>query len=186
MIMLKLRLIAMATAVGFLASCAGTGGGFYPQVLYDDIKSPYYGGTVALLGSTGGATRIYGAPANDASAAEIIAPLYLPPHVADQKLSVAEPDVVYGLHLALVFAPQTTTLAKSVCRGEAKGGIAGPQLKVLGVFCQGTKPLSEAVVIAKGSPVPGDPAYARALNQMIYVMMPLRNPDEEPDFRLNP
>lgn len=182
---MKRNLIALTALIGAAAGCAGGEVGIYPQVLHQDIKSPYYGGTVALLGSTGGPTKIYGAPSNNASADESVAPLYLPNHVADQKLNIAEPDGVYGLHLALVFAPQQTALADRVCKGEVAGGTAGPQLKVMAVFCQGNKPLSEAVVIAEGSPVPGDPAYARALNQLIYTITPLRGPDEEPEIRLN-
>ncbi|MGB0504729.1 MAG: hypothetical protein ACPGGK_00910 [Pikeienuella sp.] len=177
------KLLTTAVIAVSLTGCAGSGLGIYPQVILDDVKSPYYPNTVAMLGSIGGPTFVYGAPANNALPNEIIAPLHLPRWVADQSLTVgnADGDAYGGLHLALVFAPETTTLAKNVCKGNAKGGTAGPELRVLGVFCQGRKPLSEAVAIARSSPVPGDPDYAKALNQLINVLMPHRGPDEESD-----
>lgn len=45
-------------------------------------------------------------------------------------------------------------------------------MKVFGIFCRGSRPMTEAVVFAEGSPSVTDPAMAGALNRLIASLMP--------------
>ena len=184
-----LKFASLLSSALLLIGCAGGPiVGIYPQVLHQDIHSLYYAQTVPVFAGAGGPTEVYGSPAGGGSASEVVAGVRLPSWVASRSLTAVEPGKG-GLRLVLVFAPQTTALGSAACQGQAKGGEAGTQMKVFGVFCRGNRPMSEAVVYAKGSPSVSDPAMAGALNRLVVSLMPAvdqRRDNGERANRINP
>jgi hypothetical protein len=180
-----LKFFSILSSTLLVAACtSGPLIGIYPQVLLQDITSLYYPQSVSVFGGAGGPTEVYGSPIGGGTAEEVVADLYLPSYVASRSLKAVEPGAG-GIRLILVFAPQTTALAGAACKGQAKAGEAGSQMKVFGVFCRGSRAMSEAVVYAEGSPRVHDPAMAGTLNRLIVSLMPAVDPNNDNNERPN-
>lgn len=175
--MRKTASIAAVVATAIAATSAQAFWG--DRVINDYIATNYEPLSVSSFAGSGGVTSIYGTTRDQASADEIAAAIRLPAHFTPRGIQAGPQGERTGPHLVIVIEPQGVT-PKRACEGRARGGVAGPDLKVLGVFCSsfGT-PVSEAMLVADGSPVPGDPAFGDAMLQLLRVMVPVRNPDRD-------
>ncbi|MEO1611232.1 MAG: hypothetical protein AAFU55_02585 [Pseudomonadota bacterium] len=179
--MKKTALIAAAAVLAATSAQAFWG----DRVINDYIATNYEPLSVSSFAGSGGATSIYGTTRDQASAEEIAAAIRLPAHFSPRDVSAGPQGERRGPHLVLVIEPQGVT-PKRACEGKAKGGVAGSELRVLGVFCSsfGT-PVSEAMLVADGSPVPGDGDFSDTMLQLRRVMVPVRNPDRDgPQLRI--
>ncbi|MEM7544578.1 MAG: hypothetical protein AAF367_03500 [Pseudomonadota bacterium] len=174
------RFTAIATAIALSASAASAFS-FIDNVTRDYVDPNYYPIDASVFAGGGGRTTIVGTTRDGASAEEIAANIRLPSFLSQRTVRAAtEPQK--GLHMVLVFAPQSGTTPRKACSGQAKGGQAGDTLKVMGVFCSGSgKPLSEALYTANGSPVPSDPDFQRRMSILIKTILPVRNPETQGD-----
>ena len=140
----------------------------------DDAYEPSY---VSVFAAAGGQTAIYGATRDGAGAEEIASRIRLPAFVSPRRITAGPTGERSGPHLVLVFAPQGIVTPKEACRGEAKGGVAGSKLKVLGVFCSSyNRPVTEATLIADDSVTPSDPGFQDTIGTLLRAIMPPRNP----------
>lgn len=157
-----------------------TAGAFWgDRVISEFIDTAYEPVYVSSFAASGAPTAIYGTTRDGASADAIAADIRLPAHFSPRTISAGPTGERSGPHLVLVIAPEGAT-PKKACRGEAKGGQAGAELRVLGVFCSSYgRPVSEALLIADGSPVPGDGDFSDAMRQLLRVIAPPVNPDRE-------
>ena len=160
-----------------MAACVGTGAPLGDTVIQSNISPNYEPPSVSVFAGGGGVSTILGTTRDGASAAEIAANIRLPASVSPRNVT-ASPEALTGPHMVLVFAPVAGTTPRKACSGRAEGGQAGAELKVLGVFCSsfGT-PVSEALFVAAGSPVPSDPDFGQRLGALMNAIMPVRNPD---------
>lgn len=170
--------IAPIVAAALLAACTGGGPGVV-TVTRNDISPNYQPLSVSVFAGSGGRATILGSTRDGASAEEIAAAIRLPAHVAPRTIRAAPTaEAQGGPHLVLVFAPQGAVTARKACRGEVSGGVAGPELKVFGVFCSsyGT-PVSEALLTSPDSPIPSDPDFGHRMSYLINAVAPATNPE---------
>ncbi len=151
------------------------------RVINDYIDEAYLPTDVSIFAAGGGETAIYGSTSDGASAAAIASQIRLPAAYSPREITAGPTGRRDGPHLVLVFAPQGTT-PKAACRGEAKGGAAGSELRVLGVFCRGYgRPVSEAMLIADGAETPSSPGFGRTMATLLNKLLPYRNPNFQGD-----
>lgn len=146
-------------------------------VMQDYIDPNYQPEYVSVFAGAGGEAAIIGATRDGASPDEIAASIRLPAYFNPRTIRAAK-TARTGPHLVLVFAPAGGTTPKKACSGEARGGVAGAELRILGAFCSSAgRPVTEAVFVASGSPVPSDPDFGRRLASFMNKLTPPSNPD---------
>lgn len=162
----------------FAAFALAAGGARADIVIQDLIFPNYEPSYVSIFAAGGGETVIAGATRDGAGAAEIAAALRLPARWNPRGVRAAT-EAQTGPHLALVFAPESGATPSKACAGEARGGVAGGgDLRVLGAFCSSRGvPVSEAVLVLAGSPVPSDPDFGRRIGRLLTKLLPPTNPD---------
>ena len=149
------------------------------RVISKYIDTAYEPVSVSSFAGSGGVTSIYGTTRDGASPEAIAADVRLPAHFSPRSITAGPQGERSGPHLVLVIAPQGAT-PKKACKGEAKGGTAGDELRVLGVFCSSFgRPVSEAMLVADGSYVPGDGDFSDAMRQLLREIVPVANPDRD-------
>ena len=162
------------TAAALLA-CPGLAAA--DTVIQDYIDPNYQPEYVSVFAGAGGEAVILGSTRDGAGPDEIAAAIRLPANFNPRTIRAAT-TARTGPHLVLVFAPAGGTTPKKACAGEARGGVAGAELRILGVFCSGAgRPVTEAVFVASGSPVPSDPDFGRRLASFMRMLAPPSNPD---------
>ena len=173
------RIATFATAAAAVTAVlsASTASAFWGnRVIGDFIDDAYEPTYVSAFAAAGAPTAIYGTTRDGASAEAIAADTRLPAFFAPRQISAGPTGERSGYHLVLVFNPVGTT-PKEACRGEATGGTPGAQLKVMAVFCSSfNRPVSEAILLADGSPTPGDGEFSRAMGQLLNKVTPPVNP----------
>lgn len=172
-----IRSFSIAACVALTACVGGGAAPLGDTVTQIYITPNYEPPSVSVFAGGGGVSTILGTTRDGASAADIAANIRLPAFVSPRTVT-ASPEALTGPHMVLVFAPAAGTTPLKACSGEAKGGQAGAQLQVLGVFCSsfGT-PVSEALFTAAGSPVPSDPNFGQRIAVLMNEIMPVQNPD---------
>lgn len=179
--MFKRAFVALAAAA--LAGCAGMGFVSDPGVVTRMDMSPNYAPNwVSVFAGSGAHATILGATRDNATPEDLAAAMRLPAHVHPRTIRAAPAgEAQGGAHLVLVFAPQGSVTSRKACRGEASGGVAGPEgLKVFGAFCTSYgRPVSEGMITFSGSPVPSDPDFGRQMSYLLNAIMPLTNPQAE-------
>lgn len=177
------RFLLSAAAVSLLAALPAQAfwGDRVVNEYIDDAYQPEY---VSSFAAAGAPAAIYGATRDGASAEEIAANIRLPAAFSPRQISAGPTGERSGPHLVLVFAPNGIVTPKQACSGRARGGVAGSELKVLGVFCSSFgRPVSEAMLIADESVTPSDPDFRSTIATLMNRLLPFRNPAFQGDDR---
>lgn len=175
-----MRKMAILTAAAVMASAGAAQAFFGDRVVSDFIDDQYDPSQVRIFAAAGAPTAIYGATRDGASAEAMAAGFRLPGYLSQRNVTAGPVGERDEPHLVLVFAPNKGTSARQACRGEASGGTAGAELKVLGVFCNGyDRPVAEGVLLSSASPTPGGGDYASAMKGLMNAILPPRNPHHE-------
>lgn len=171
-------LATLATALG-VSACTFASTGFGETVHSTDIYLKYSFQDASIFAAAGGPIEVYGAPQNGASPEAVAASIRLPSYLAPNDAKAVEPGQG-GYRVALVFAPQAGLSGESVCKGRAKGGQAGPNTKVLAVFCRSeTATLSEARLETSNAFIPGEPGFQAGMSRLLRELMPFRSPFDQ-------
>ncbi|MFN3259602.1 MAG: hypothetical protein ACE37J_03490 [Pikeienuella sp.] len=174
-----MKRIAGVFAAGALlaASSCTTGPAPADLVIQDYIDPNYQPEYVSVFAGAGGEAAIIGATRDGAGPEEIAAAIQLPAYFNPRTIRAAT-TARTGPHLVLVIAPESGATPRKACSGEARGGVAGPELRILGAFCSSAgRPVTEAMFVAAGSPVPSDPDFGRRLTSFMAKLTPPSNPD---------
>lgn len=171
-------LAILATALG-VSACASASTGFGETIHSKDIYLKYSFQDASIFAAAGGPIEVYGAPQDGASPETVAASIRLPSYLAPNDAKAVEPGQG-GYRVALVFAPQAGLSGESVCKGRAKGGQAGPNTKILAVFCRSeTATLSEARLETSNAFVPGKPGFQTGMSRLLRELMPFRSPFDQ-------
>lgn len=168
------RTKALCAALAFFALPGAAAADYVMQQYIAPNYQPEY---VSVFAGAGGEAAILGTTRDGASADEIAAAIRLPAYFNPRTIRAAK-TARTGPHLVLVIAPAGGTTPRKACAGEAQGGVAGAELKILGAFCSSSgRAVTEAVFVASGSPVPSDPDFGRRMASFMQALTPPTNPD---------
>lgn len=162
-----------------VSACASASTGLGETIHSSDIYLKYSFQDASIFAAAGGPIEVYGAPQDGASPETVAASIRLPAYLAPNQAKAAQPGQG-GYRVALVFAPQAGLSGESVCKGKAKGGQAGPNTKVLAVFCRSeTATLSEARLETSNTFVPGESGFRTGMTRLLREILPLRSPFDQ-------
>lgn len=147
-------------------------------ISYRDVNYHYSPSTANVFAASGGLTWISGTTRDGASVEEIASQIKLPARFRSRKITLApEGESPEGPHLALIIAPQNLGTNDAACRGDMRGGQAGPELKIYAVFCSNTSTAAASAMIRLAdSPIPSDPDFAKRLSRVIIAVFPSYDP----------
>lgn len=169
----RMTALAAATVALFAIPANAFWGDRVYSIDIDEAYEPIY---VSSFAATGAPTAIYGTTSDGASAEAMAAAMRLPAFFSPRQISAGPTGERSGPHLVLVFNPSGAT-DKKACRGEVRGGAPGPDMKVLGVFCSSfNRPVSSAILETDGAPAANNPAFAKAMSQLLRRIVPPSNP----------
>jgi len=141
-----------------------------------DIYLKYTFQDASAFAAAGGPVEVYGAPQDGASPEAVAAAIRLPAYLTPNQAKAVEPGQG-GYRVALVFAPRAGLSGEKVCKGDAKGGRAGANTRILAVFCRSeTAILSEARLETSAAFTPGMPAFQTGVKRLLREIMPLSSP----------
>ena len=176
-----MKAIPVLAAIAGLSACATVSTGFAETIHSRDIYLKYSFQDASIFAAAGGPMEIYGAPSNGASPQDVADAIRLPAYLSPNRAKAVEPGQG-GYRVAIVFAPKAGLSGESVCKGNAKGGQAGPDTRILAVFCRSeTATLSEARLEISASFIPGEPGFQIGMSRLLREMMPLRSPFDQGD-----
>lgn len=174
-----MKTLAMFAITLGVSACASASTGFGETIHSTDIYLKYSFQDASIYAAAGGPIEVYGAPQNGATPDAVAASIRLPAYLAPYQTTAIEPGQG-GYRVALVFAPQAGLSGESVCKGKAKGGQAGPNTKILAVFCRSeTATLSEARLETSNVFVPGGSGFQTGMSRLMRELMPLRSPFDQ-------
>lgn len=170
--------VIFATAALGLGACAASTS-FGETIHSTDVYLKYSLQDASIFASAGGPIEVYGAPQDGATAEAVAAAIRLPAYLTPNTATAVAPGQG-GYRVALVFAPKPGLGGESVCKGNATGGQAGAETKVLAVFCRSeTATLSEARLETAVVFTPGTTAFRNGMRRLFRELMPLRSPFDQ-------
>lgn len=174
-----MKTILVAAALGMIAGFATPS---QAETIHStDVYLKYNILDASQFAAAGGRLEVYGTPQDGARPEEVAAAIRLPAYLAQRDVTAVEPGKG-GYRVALVFAPKAGLSGESVCKGEAKGGQAGPATKVLVAFCRSeTTILSETRLEASGGFVPNTRDFQAGMSRALKEILPRRSPFDEGD-----
>lgn len=178
----RLRVADPALAVAcaaLLGGCFGNG----PILSHVDLAGAYEPNFVRVVGTAGNEMRtiVHGNPFS--GSAEATRDLT----VETMQGAVAFAPVRFAVQPArehpanyrvlMVWQPAVTQSAGALCRGEAPlAGTPQAGLRLLGVYCGGTFPMSEITGRLEAMPAAGDPNFRALVRQVTLNLLPPSNP----------
>lgn len=139
-------------------------------------QSPLY--SPQAISAGGFRAQVFGAPSSSASTDETLALLSAPGNFGNGPLKAMDPASREGGRLVFIFNGSSAPSETACTAPESLGGKAAEgNLHVIAIYCLGNRWLARGALSGIEVSGPQDPAYVKAMQNLLTTMLPMKSPD---------